>query len=389
MNVIEAMTDPAVFGPVFRGPSWAAWRAFLASLFGLPLDQAEMALYRHHTGREVAPVVPFKEAALVCGRRGGKSRILALLGAYLATFVDYSDRLAPGEVASVVIVAADRLQAKIIHRYLIALLRLVPMLAALIEGETQDSVTLTNRVTISVVTNSHRTVRGTTVVAALCDELAFWRSEESANPDFDVLAALRPGLATLGGLLLMASSPYAKKGALYAAFRDGWAADDSDVLVWKGTSREMNPLLPQSVVDKAMAADPANALAEYMAEWRSGIAAWIDPTHIEAVTFPGRYEMAHRHGQAYVAFCDPSGGVSDSMTMGIAHREGDVGVLDCIRVRRAPFSPDDVVAEFAATLASYGIRSVHGDRYGGTWPSAAFGKAGVSYVPSELPKSPF
>jgi hypothetical protein len=32
----------------------------------------------------------------------------------------------------------------------------------------------------------------------------------------------------------------------------------------------------------------------------------------------------------YVAFCDPSGGQGDSFTCAIAHREGDIVVLDCL-----------------------------------------------------------
>ena len=387
MNLRAALDDADLFGPMFRGPTWDAWRAFISAMFALPMTPAELATFRHHTGRQAAPMQPFTEAALICGRRGGKSRVLALLGVFLATFVDYRDRLAPGELGTVAIIAADRVQARGIFRYVMGMLRNVPLLAPLIEAETAESVTLSNGIIITVATNSYRLVRGTSLVAALCDEVAFWRSDESANPDFDTLAALRPGLANLGGLLLLASSPYAQRGALYQAFRDHYGRDDASVLVWRGTSREMNPGLPQSVVDAAMQADPANAASEYLAQFRTDIAAWIERRHLEAVTFPGRFELPHMHGQKYVAFCDPSGGVSDSMTLAVAHREGDIAILDCIRVRRAPFNPDDAVAEFADVLASYGLRTVAGDRYGGTWPATAFKNAGITYTASERDKS--
>lgn len=387
MNLRDALDSPKVFGPHFRGGTWDAWRVFISAMFALPMTDAELATYRHHTGRTAAPVQPFQEAALICGRRGGKSRVLALLGVYLAVFVDYSNRLAPGELGVVSIVAADRIQSRGIFRYIMGMLREVAMLAPLIESETQESVTLSNGIIITVATNSYRLVRGTSLCAALCDEVAFWRSDESANPDFDTLAALRPGLANLGGLLLLASSPYAQRGALYQAFRDHYGRDDAPVLVWRGTSREMNPSLPQSVVDAAMLADPANAASEYLAEFRTDIAAWIERRHLDAVTFPGRYELPHLHGLRYQAFCDPSGGVSDSMTLAIAHKEGDTAILDCIRARRAPFNPDDVVAEFADVLTGYGLRAVTGDRYGGSWPATAFSNAGVQYLPSERDKS--
>jgi hypothetical protein len=37
MNILEALHDPSLFRPHFRGPSWTAWRVFLAALFALPV----------------------------------------------------------------------------------------------------------------------------------------------------------------------------------------------------------------------------------------------------------------------------------------------------------------------------------------------------------------
>ena len=39
--------------------------------------------------------------------------------------------------------------------------------------------------------------------------------------------------------------------------------DDSDDLCWLAASTTMNPLLPQHIIDKAMADDPARARGEY------------------------------------------------------------------------------------------------------------------------------
>jgi hypothetical protein len=112
MTIIEALDDPVLFGRHFKGGSWGPWRAFLKALFSLPLDEDETALFRTHTGRTVLPAVPFSEAALIVGRRGGKSRTLALIAVYLACFRDYASYLAPGEVATIAAIAADRKQAR-------------------------------------------------------------------------------------------------------------------------------------------------------------------------------------------------------------------------------------------------------------------------------------
>jgi hypothetical protein len=53
------------------------------------------------------------------------------------------------------------------------------------------------------------------LIAALCDEVAFWRSDDSANSDAEIIAALRPATATIpDAMLLCASSLYARRGAL-------------------------------------------------------------------------------------------------------------------------------------------------------------------------------
>jgi hypothetical protein len=87
-------------------------------------------------------------------------------------------------------------------------------------------------VVIEVTTASFRSVRGYTVIACIADEVAFWRSEESSNPDLEILHAVRPSMATTKGLLLCISSPYARRGALWSAYKDHYG-QDGDVLVWQ------------------------------------------------------------------------------------------------------------------------------------------------------------
>jgi hypothetical protein len=111
LSIIEALDDPALFANHFRGDTWRPWRTVLKALFALPMGDAETALYRAHTGRTEAPAAPFKEAAFIVGRRGGKSRLLALIAVYLACFRDYAPYLAPGEVATIAVIAADQIRA--------------------------------------------------------------------------------------------------------------------------------------------------------------------------------------------------------------------------------------------------------------------------------------
>ena len=98
----------------------------------------------------------------------------------------------------------------------------------------------------------------------------------------------------------------------------------------------------------------AAAAAEYGAEFRRDIESFVSREAVDAVVVQGRHELAPRSAVEYVAFVDPSGGSQDSMTLAIAHRENDRAVLDCVRERRPPFNPSDVVAEFVVTLNASG-----------------------------------
>jgi hypothetical protein len=253
MSLAEALRDPNLFASFFKGKSWAGWRSFLNALFAEVPRGSDLETYCVCTGRTSWPSAPFTEAVLVVGRRGGKSRILALIATYLACFRSYAHLLAPGQRARIVVLAKDREQAGEIFDYVLGLIEAVPLLAPMVVRRDAETIELSNRVTIAVTTASFRSVRGYTLAAALCDEVAFWRSadEASANPDTEILRALRPGLLNIpGSMLLVASSPYAKKGELYSAFRKYHGEDGAEVLVWKADTLTMNPAADRAYIDR-------------------------------------------------------------------------------------------------------------------------------------------
>jgi hypothetical protein len=387
VTILDAMADAALFAPWFSAPSWAPWRAFLAALFALPMGEGDAALYRRCTGRTTVPTSPAREAWVIAGRRAGKSRIAALVAVYLAAFRDYRAMLAPGEIATVMVIAADRKQARVVHRYARALLRNVPMLARMVDAETAESIALTNGAAIEIHTASYRSTRGYSAAAVIADECAFWRTDtDAASPDVEILAALRPALATLPSSMLLAiSSPYARRGALWDAYRRHHGVDGSPVLTWQAPTEIMHPALAGSeVIRDAYAADPSAAAAEYGAEFRSDLEAFVSQDAVAAVTVVDRRELPAIAGVTYHAFVDPSGGSQDSMTLAVAHRDQgrDVLVLDAVRERRPPFSPDDVTREFAELLRSYAVATVEGDRYAGEWPRERFRDHGITYTPA-------
>jgi hypothetical protein len=388
LNILEAIDDPQVFGPAFRDKqTWGAWRIFLAALFGLPLTPEQLDIYWECTQRADPPSERATEAWLVIGRRGGKSFMLALIAVYLAAFRDWRPYLGIGESATVMVIATDRRQARVIMRYVKGLLQLVPMLRQLIVAEQQEAVVLSNRVVIEVHSASFRTTRGYSICAALLDELAFWRSDEdSSNPDYEIINAIRPAMATIpGALLLCASSPYARKGALFEAY-DRYFGKDGSTLVWRAPTRTMNPSVPQAFIDAEFEKDSVSAEAEFGAEFRTDIESFIAREALEACVECGVRERGYARGTRYTGFVDVSGGGADSFALGIAHKEGEVAVLDALREVRPPLSPEGVISEFSDTLKLYGVTRIIGDRYAGQFPIEQFRKHGITYEHSRDPK---
>ena len=389
-SIIDAMRDENLFAPLFRGPSWKPWIACLKSIFGIEMDDQEADLFRRCTGRQELPRQPFREAFLIIGRRGGKSRAASLIGTFLAAFRDYSF-LAPGEKGVVMVLSVDKKQSRVVHRYVSGIFDSIPILKELIERRTGDVIDLKTKVSIEVLPASFRGLRGYSVPCAIADEVAYWRNEESANPDVEILNALRPAMANIpGSLLICISSPYARRGVLWTAYKKFYGQENDRTLVWVADSKTMNPTLDDSIIQEAYEADEAVASAEYGAQFRKDIESFVDRDTVDICVILDRKELPYLSSHKYGAFCDPSGGSQDSMTLAIGHREKDGRVvLDAIRERRPPFSPEDVITEFVATLKSYQIHSVRGDRFGGEWPRERFRVHGIDYQLAEKSKSEY
>jgi hypothetical protein len=382
MTILDALDDPALFASAFPSPAWDAWRAFCSALYGLPMTPAEFATYAACTGRQTPPTIRSREGWVICGRRSGKSRIASAIAAYTAALADVS-MLAPGETGVVLICAAAKRQGGIVYRYVRQLFMDVPSLRPLVVGEQASEdvkvLELRHGVRIEVRSANFRTVRGMTLLAGIIDEVAFLRDETSANPDVELVRALRPGLATTNGLLLGLSSPWARRGVLWTKYRKHYG-QDGPVLIWQADTRTMNPTLDVAVLAEADADDPEAAASEYGGEFRADLESYVSMDVLDSCTSAG---VASRSpGPATrdaVAFLDAAGGAGkDSMALAIAHPEwrggapAPVAVLDCVVEAKPPFDPTVVTAEFAALCTSYGIIRVVSDRYAGEWVREAF-----------------
>src|SRR3954447_3544620 len=304
ISLRDALADEGLLGTVLAGETWGAWRTVLIAAMGERLTEYERTINEALTGRSQEPVQRVEELVAVVGRRGGKTRAIACLAAYVASCVDYTEDIVPGERGLVLCLAQNMKQAAVAFGYIAAIFDRVPMLAAMIVNRTSDTLVLSNGIAIEIRPASFRGLRGITCVAAIADEAAFWYSDEaSANTDSEILSAVRPALATTNGLLVIISSPYARRGEVWNLFKRHYGpGGDPEILVAKGATRDFNPSLPQRTVDRALERDPTVAASEWMGEFRSDIQNLFSIEAVEAAVDLGCFERPRLSGQRYVGF---------------------------------------------------------------------------------------
>jgi hypothetical protein len=391
MDIIQAIHDEQLIRP-FLGeklPSWHNWMVALRVLYGLPLLEEDHGLIRQCTGRDPGKLpTGFDTALFLTGRRSGKSRTAAIVGAFEAALAGHEASLSKGEEGLVAIVAPSKRQGQIVKGYVRAIFD-TELLQAELEGEDSEGFHLASGTRIEVMSGDWRTIRGFTLLAAIIDESCFFGVEEESKikSDTELIRAIKPALATVGGKLVAISSPYAKRGWSYQQWKLHFGKDSASTLVWNCPSRVMNRTLPQSVVDDALAEDLAAAKSEYLGEWRDDVGTFLSREIIERLVVPGRVMLPPSPDCDYFAFADLSGGRGDDAALAIAHRRRRKVVLDLCRRWRPPFNPYGVVSAMSRELQRYGVWRVIGDNYTADWACQAFASCQINYRKSEKPKS--
>ena len=363
--------------------SWFGHRVLLIAAAGEELTDIERKEFKRLTGRDREPGKMVKELVAIFGRRSGKSFMTAVFVVWIAALCEHRANLAPGEVGVALIISRDQKIAKIILNYIEGILQSSEQLKNLITRRTQDTIELSNSISIEVRPCSASTLRGPTYIVIAGDEIAQWfTSVDFANPDVEVLAAVRPGLKTTRGPLLMVSSAYSQHGVLYDTWRKDFGPDGNpDILVAYGASRDLNPLLSQEEIDADIERDPIRNRAEYLSEFRTDTSGFIDRKVVEDCI--GDYvELPPEHNIVYYMFLDAATGVpnGDSYTAAISHRVGRKVIIDAIREVRAPFSPSEVIANVIVPLAKqYKIYKIFGDNFAGAFAQEPIRDAGLQY----------
>ena len=243
MNVLD------FFDALHPGASWRKWRAFVAVVYGEPLDAEALVTFRNYTGRLEPRPEGYPEAVIVVGVQSGKSSVAAALGDHAALTGE------PGTHA--ILVSQDHRGAmRALLRYARAPFESVPAFRAEVSRSTSDLLELRRGTSLSAYPCRPAAVRGLRANIVILDELGFYISTDGRPTDIEMLRVARGRVATTGGKLIVLSSPYGQAGALWDLHRKHFGQEDSPILVWQASAPEMNPTLPANYIERMEKEDP-------------------------------------------------------------------------------------------------------------------------------------
>jgi hypothetical protein len=374
IDIVQAMLSPRLFGKWFSESSWRMWQTILRAAFALPMSDGDLALFAEVSGGRKPPPRRVTQLWVKGGRRGGKDSVASLIATYCACIEQcHLGHLRPGERAMVLCIASDRTQARIVLRYIQGYFEQNEAFAKMVLRMTPEGIELSNGCDVVVATNDFRGIRGSSILLAILDEVAFWRDENSRNPDTEVYAAVRDGMSFGGSMIIGISTPHIQGGLLFDRFRQYYGKDDDRVLFVSATSLQLRPTeWMRRKREEGFADDAVIARSEYDVEWRKPSDMFITAEKLAELVDAGIAERACEPGVQYVGAFDAAlGGYGDnvdSFTAAIAHRMNsgilnapDILVLDAVLEIEPPFNTTDAVARCAELFQRYGVTVVFGD----------------------------
>lgn len=266
------------------------------------ISYTEVELYKLMTGFDYQEDGVFKarnRINLIVGRRGGKTTLAAIVAIYSTIKVNWKPYLTKTPVATVLVLSHSvDLSEEILDilKQLVEGSELLNRLRNLKKKNTtkifhlkvpfvkEDGETIEwSNVRVKVGAASKKTTRGSAVCTLLCDEIAFWNlSEESAEPDTEILRAARMSLLQFGehGTIIKMSSPGIKQGVLY----DEWMKREDikdDYIQFKAPSWVWNTILPKEEFKKEWRLDPDGFDTELRANFVDSISNFILPEFVD------------------------------------------------------------------------------------------------------------
>jgi len=252
------------------------------------------------------------------GRRGGKSSTAVVFGVAFALVYASLGLVPPGDVGYVVFVSARRDEALARLR---GIERILGELGIEYAGGDGDAIVMAGtNIGFRVLSCNVASVSGWTTILAVADECAKWmNSETGQNPAAEVLAALRPTMATQAlARMMMISSPLGTLDEHARAFDQG--TNEFQHVAYAQTWIA-NPTLTEEAT-RRLEPDERIWRREYAAEPQGSLSACFDIDQIAAAFARERGEELEYHERPIMAVDVSSALVGgDAFTFAIAHYE--------------------------------------------------------------------
>ena len=307
---------------------------------------------------------PARQLVIRAGRRAGKSSTLCRLAVVEALWGRHA--VPPGDVGTVAIVSTTRDEAANRLATIEAILRAIGV-AFRRSGDTIDATSLATKhpIRFKTFTASVSGVVGFTAICVICDEVARWRDVDTGtNPAKQVLASIRPTMATQPeARIVLSSSPLSILDAHYDAYEAGESVFQATAYAPTWVA---NPTLSEADT-RQLEPDDTVWRREYLAVPSAEVdSSLLTAAEVQAATRATPLDVPYEKGHSYLAAMDPAW-KHDAWTLVVATHRIDVPtVIVSARQWRGtkanPLSPDDVLAQIAAHLATYKLDSVWTDQ---------------------------
>src|SRR5436190_10004372 len=123
----DALADEQLLGNALPAASWLPWRTLLIALAGERLTREDREVFERLTGRPEESGRMVELFLGVIGRRGGKSKAMAVFMVWLVTCVSWEADLSLGERGVALIVAPTERQAAVTENYIRAIIDSAPL----------------------------------------------------------------------------------------------------------------------------------------------------------------------------------------------------------------------------------------------------------------------
>jgi len=297
------------------------------------------------------------------GRRGGKSSTMCRVAVVETLFGAHV--VPPGDVGVFVIIAQDKDAAKERLDTIEEILKAMRHEYSRVDGQrpTIETKSALNdkRVIFRVFPATIKGVSGPTCIGAICDEMAKWEDRETgANPATEVIASLKPSMATQPlSKLWMISSPFATLDAHYKAYERG--ETDGQCVAW-APSWVANPTLTEAGT-RADEEDEQTWQREYKAiPMSAGTSFFFDHDVIDA-SLKRALEAGERRLVAGLDAAFRRNAAACVPTARVGNMYGPLEVCEIVPQPGAPLVPGLVVDEFSLVAQRYGCTEFVADMH--------------------------